>query len=153
VRYDIKYSLCSLHSSGILLEGTVQEKIIMITIYNIPERQYNNHIYSTDSIRMGDHLNISTFQYVVFRFEILAIDPGASLTVTYELRDGQGNRLSGSTHVFDTVRKHEVGFARGDLDNESIIIVSGIIDGRMTMGGNIYLFEVDDIIPPWVTIP
>lgn len=101
---------------------------------------------------MGDRLDISTFEFVVFRFEILAIDPGASLTVTYEMRDGQGNYLGGKTSVFDTIRKHEVGFSRGDLDNDSVIMVSGVIDGRMTMSGNIYFYEEGDVIPPWTRV-
>ncbi len=120
----------------------------MIATYTITARQYNN---TSREAMVRDHLPANLW-FVVFRFEITAINPGSILRFTYQMRDGAGNVPGGSVHEFVTVGRHEIGFSRTDLKAASQVYLLIEIVGRMTVGGSLYLAERGETIPPWVVI-
>ena len=124
----------------------------MITVFTIPTRNYNARSFTTSSQRLGNHLDIANFWFLLLRYEIFSIDPGVTLTVNYEVRNSSGQLLGGSSGVVTTTGKGEFGVSRGDLNNDATFIFNVTISGRINLGGTVYVTQKGEAIPVWRSI-
>lgn len=121
----------------------------MIEIFSVPSRQYNNRTFTTNLARLSQHVAMPDFWFVLCRLEITAVNPGAVLTVHYEMRSGGGVILGDSTNEFRTIGRREIAFSRSDLDDLSNISLFVNLAGRMNLSAGLYVAEHGEDILPW----
>jgi len=90
------------------------------------------------------------FWFVLLRMEIETADAGATLQITYSMRNGADEYIGGSTGVYSTPGKYQVGFARSDFDANTMMIYDILLTGRMDLNGVVYICERGEDIPEWL---
>lgn len=122
----------------------------MIQIFDVPSRQYNNRDFTTSLLKLSQHVNMTTYWFVLCRMEIEIVAVGSTLSVSYEMLDGSGGHLGGSSAVYTQPGRYEIGFSRGDLDEFSDIIFTITLSGRMTLNAILYIAERGEDILEWI---
>lgn len=122
----------------------------MITIFTVPSRNYNNRSFTTNLVRLSQHTPIENFWFVFARVEIESVDPGAILTITYDMQSGSGEHLGGSTTTKTQPGRFQIGFSRGDFDALSNIVFTIDLVGRMVLNAVLYIAERGEDIPEWL---
>lgn len=121
----------------------------MITLYTLSSRQLNNTTFAIGPVLLSQFVDVQTCGGILVRFEIESMNVGASIVLTYTIRNGAEYKGGAST-TYRAVGKHEVGFGRGDFDDTTTIEATVQFIGRSRVNGVIYSVAKGEDVLEWL---
>lgn len=121
----------------------------MIELIALNSRQFNNQTFDLGPELLSDHVDVSTCGGLLLRLEVESMNPGASITLNYQLHNG-AIFMGGSTTEIIEANRYEISIGRSDMDNSTTITASVVFTGRSRINAILYSMAKGEDIPEWL---
>ena len=121
----------------------------MDTIFAVPMRQNNNNLLDSGHQLLSTWVpNVNNIQQLNVRFEVLSINVGTEIIVSWYLYNGAQNTAHG-VHIRAEIGKYSLGFSRGDFDDTTAIAATVRTVGRSRFAFDVVSFDIGEGVPGW----
>ena len=120
----------------------------MTTLYEITRRTVSDRTFNANKINLSRLVTVSNIDDIRVRFEIFSLSNGAHVSFTYSMYNSDVY-MGGATNNYSNIGKHEIGFGRGDFNDNTDISVSVDIVGTVEIGITVYSVENGEEVEAW----